>query len=327
MHPQGPFARQKRGERAHRLARVQAVAEQILRQGNARPLARGTGERQVLPEAERDGTVGQSVYKHMNVVRGCQRALLLPGDRHGRRGRGGRPAGRERQQAGDQGFHLIFFQHGRAAGQVAHAARLPVQLDGRIAVDRGELLAHQRALASVDHALAQLALQVRRCGIQRALDGAVLRKQLHRRLLAHARHAGDVVRRVAHQPLEVGNLRGRDAERRQHRLRIELHRVGDAALGVQHVRLFAHQLHGVTVARHQQRTHAARLAQTADRAEHVVRLERGQLQLHDAHGVRAALRAWACAPPCIRQSPHGETSARACQRRRPGRMGAPVPEA
>ena len=126
---------------------------------------------------------------------------------------------------------------------------------------------------------------------EHALHAAVFAQQLQRGLFAHARHAGDVVGSVAHEAFEVGHLRGSHAVLREHRGRVELDRIADAAAGIEHVRRIRHQLQSVAVAGDKHGGQPRLLAPACERAENIVRLERRHLDDRRAHRPKQLLHA------------------------------------
>ena len=101
------------------------------------------------------------------------------------------------------------------------------------------------------------------------LEVAEALQQVRRGLVADARDAGDVVRRVALEAVEVGDQLGRDAVAVDHGLVVVDLRVGDAAPGRHHAhaRLGVDDLEGVAVAGDDHHRHAllARLARRSRR--------------------------------------------------------------
>ena len=118
---------------------------------------------------------------------------------------------------------------------------------------------------------------------QHACKVAIGREELERRLFPHAGDARDVVRRVAHEPLEVLHAFGGQPVALQQELGRILLRIRQTAPGQQHVRALAHQLQRVPVARDQQRGRALRLRRARERAQDVVRLVAGALAHGHAH--------------------------------------------
>ena len=109
--------------------------------------------------------------------------------------------------------------------------------------------------------------------IQRVFQRAVSGKQLDRCLFADAGNAGNVVARVTHQALEIGNLRRGHAKIFQHLFGRIAHHVAHAAPGVKHIARLGDQLHGIAVARDQKRGNARFLAAAGKCAEDIVGLE------------------------------------------------------
>ena len=109
----------------------------------------------------------------------------------------------------DQAAELEFVEQrlDALAVEVLQRGSLEVELRRRVAVDRRQVLAEPRLSLVLAQLLAQLVGLHLVDALEDALDGAELLQQLRRGLLADAGHAGDVVRRVALQPLVVGDLR------------------------------------------------------------------------------------------------------------------------
>ena len=120
-----------------------------------------------------------------------------------------------------------------------------------------------------------------------ALQAAELLHQRQRGLFADARHAGDVVGRIAHQALDFDELQ------RLHTVFFaDRRRVHDKRLAVgreQHGRLVVHQLQAVAVAGRQQRRAARARAGGGQRAQDVVGLPPGLAHLHKAEVVQQLL--------------------------------------
>ena len=111
--------------------------------------------------------------------------------------------------------------------------------------------------------------------------------QRHGRLFAHARHAGNVVRAVAHQRFEIDDMDRGKAVLLAERLRRHVpggglpHPGGDELdLG-----MVGDQLQAVLVAGDDDTVPARRLAFAGDRADEVVRLVTGELVARDVHRV------------------------------------------
>ena len=116
------------------------------------------------------------------------------------------------------------------------------------------------------------------------MQAAEFLDQRQRGLFANARHAGDVVGAVAHQALDVDELRRFQAVffadgGRVHRQRL-------AVGGQQHGGGGVHQLQAVAVAGRQQRRAALRFAGGGQRAQNVVGLPAGLAHLHKAQLVQ-----------------------------------------
>ena len=123
------------------------------------------------------------------------------------------------------------------------------------------------------------------------VERAEVREQLLGALLAHALDAGDVVRRVAHERLEVDESDGVKAVFLAEFLgRVaRIRRLAEGALDQAHDRSAADQLKRVTVAGEDDAFVAVFVCAAADRAEQIVRLIARQLAAHDAERVEHLL--------------------------------------
>ena len=105
------------------------------------------------------------------------------------------------------------------------------------------------------------------------LEVAVLGDEAQGGLFAHAGHAGDVVGSIAHQALDVDQLRGSDAVCLPHPRGGDALRLADAALGVQNRSVLPGELEGIAVAGDEQGLHAHFLALAGEGAQNVVGLK------------------------------------------------------
>ena len=96
-------------------------------------------------------------------------------------------------------------------------------------------------------------------------------QQLGRCFGAHARHARDIVRAVAHQSLEVCHELRINPHLLLYRLGIHQIRIRNAALCVQDLHRPPYQLQSVLIARYQQRLAVILLGQLSHRAQYIVR--------------------------------------------------------
>ena len=243
--------------------------------------------------------VGQ---KHLATLHGVPCAVLVlrqagaAGQRGGQRGgghgvqRGGFCSGRAAVLQLPAVDELVHLQPGQAVGggrRVAGAAGVGggVGLDGRILADGAQHVgklglvavgAQLGALPRLDGGVVEVVVD--------ALQAAEFLDQRQRGLFANARHAGDVVGAVAHQALDVDELRRFQAVffadgGRVHRQRL-------AVGGQQHGGGGVHQLQAVAVAGRQQRRAALRLAGGGQRAQNIVGLPAGSTHLHKAQLVQ-----------------------------------------
>ena len=122
-----------------------------------------------------------------------------------------------------------------------------------------------------------------------ALEAAVGAQQLRRRLVAHARHAGDVVGAVALQSQEIGELRRLHTVTLAHLARAVDGHVGDALARGDHVRELGTQLVDVLIARDQQRAVTQRLVARRNGSQDIVALPAHHAHHGNAHGFEQLL--------------------------------------
>ena len=123
-----------------------------------------------------------------------------------------------------------------------------------------------------------------RQGFEDRLQRAVLLDQRHRGLLADPGDAGDVVGGIALQRLVIGDQRGLEPEALADLLQVVDDGVGDAAPVDEHPDMRGHQLQGVDVAGDDDDIEPRLRGLHRQRADHVVGLEAGQLDVGDAQG-------------------------------------------
>ena len=135
----------------------------------------------------------------------CRRARVL--------GHLARVCPTQREHPLDERDHPVRAEHAhhRIGVDRAPQRELDVALDGSVRTDRGDLAAHARVLGVLAQVLAHLAGNLLGV-VEHRIERTVLLDELGGRLLADARHAGDVVGGVALQAEEVGDLVGADAE-------------------------------------------------------------------------------------------------------------------
>ena len=126
---------------------------------------------------------------------------------------------------------------------IAHAQRFGRDHVRHVVLEAHELARHTRLVGELDQLLAPLRLLDLAGAGQQRIEIAVLLDQLRRRLDADARHAGDVVGRIAGQRLHVDDLFGRHAELLDHLVAADLL----ALHGVEHDDAGPHELHQVLV--------------------------------------------------------------------------------
>ena len=112
-----------------------------------------------------------------------------------------------------------------------------------VLLEANEIARDARLVGELDELFAALGLLDLAGARQERVEVAVLVDQLGRRLDADARHAGDVVGRIAGQRLHVDDLVGRYAELLQHLVAAELLRLH----GVEHDDAGPHELHQILV--------------------------------------------------------------------------------
>ena len=123
------------------------------------------------------------------------------------------------------------------------------------------------------------------------VDALVFLDERHRRLFANARHAGDIVARVAHQGFEVDNVDGRKAvdltkALGRHVLRRGLaHARGNELDG----RVPGHELQRILVSRGDDTVPACAFALARDRADQIVGFKARELVAGDVHRVEHVL--------------------------------------
>ena len=129
--------------------------------------------------------------------------------------------------------------------------RLKVELDGRIGADGRDLAAQQRVVDVCAQVFAHLALDL--VGVcDDLVQATVLRNERARLFGADARHAGDVVGRVALQAIKVGHERRRNAVIQiVHALGRHDRHVGQALAGRDHVNVLGHELIHIAITGHQ----------------------------------------------------------------------------
>ena len=165
---------------------------------------------------------------------------------------------------------------------------LDVELEIGIAHDGGNLARKEGRIFVVGKILELLALQIAQVVVN-ALNTAVLRQKFGGGFGADARHAGDVIGRIAHKAKEIRELRRSDAVALIHLLRAVNGDVGDAALSGYDAREVAGKLVGVLVAGYQKARVAELLAAGRNRAQNIVALPAGKRHHGDAHGLKKLL--------------------------------------
>ena len=148
--------------------------------------------------------------------------------------------------------------------------RLKIELNGRIGADGRHLTAQQRVIDVCAQVFAHLALDL--VGVcDDLVQATVLCDERARLFGSDARHAGDVIGRIALQTIKVGHERRRDAVIQViHALGRHNRHVGQALASRDHVDMLGHELIHVAVAGHQQHVAAGLLAQARHGAQDVI---------------------------------------------------------
>ena len=145
--------------------------------------------------------------------------------------------------------------------------RLKIELNGRIGADGRDLAAQQSVIDVRTQVLAHLALDLVSMRDD-LVQATVLRNERARLFGADARHAGDVIGRVALQTIKVGHERRRDAVIQiDHALGRHDRHVGQALAGRDHVDVLGHELIHIAITGHQQHVTAGLLAQARHSAQ------------------------------------------------------------
>ena len=203
-----------------------------------------------LTGTNRAGNLSRNGTKRVSIARGCanhRRRLKHTG--------GSSPAlaTDQRQETVLHGGDTKRAQRrGNLIGRIRREGRrLKIELNGRIGADGRDLAAQQGIVDVRAQVFAHLALDlVGMC--DDLVQATVLRNERARLFGADARHAGDVIGRVALQTIKVGHERRRDAVIQiVHALGRHNRHVGQALAGRDHVDVLGHELIHVAVAGHQ----------------------------------------------------------------------------
>ena len=187
----------------------------------------------------------------------------------------------QRVQTGDHLAQLETVEDLRAVPERVDGAVGRLDGERRAAVDRGQPLAEQRRIAPLEQPLAQLALLIVVGAVKHVFERAVFFDELLRGLFAHAGNAGNVVGSIAHQPLHVDELRGREIPAAADKIGRDALGVLDALLCVEYGRVRAGELERVAVAGDDQAVDALLFALERERAQQIVGLV--ALQFDDAY--------------------------------------------
>ena len=200
--------------------------------------------------------------------------------------RGGAGHLRQLRKAARSLVHAQFAQAGKATGKAVEAPCVQIEGHGRVAADGGQRAAQARQIGVFQKAFAQTALFALVRARKHMLEVAVLGDEAQGGLFAHAGHAGDVVGSIAHQALDVDQLRGSDAVGLPHPRGGDALRLADAALGVQNRGVLPGELEGIAVAGDEQGLHAHFLALAGEGAQNVVGLKALAFDDAQAHALK-----------------------------------------
>ena len=156
--------------------------------------------------------------------------------------------------------------------------RLKIELNGRIGADGRDLAAQQGIVDVCAQVFAHFALDL--VGMRDDLvQATVLRNERARLFGADARHAGDVIGRVALQTIKVGHERRRNAVIQiVHALGRHDRHVGQALAGRDHVDVLGHELIHIAITGHQQHVAAGLLTQARHGSQDIVAFPALRLQ-------------------------------------------------
>ncbi len=192
-----------------------------------------------------------------------------------------RPADGRRQAIDERSELQLAEPLGQGPPVVAtRPSRLKVERQRQVGHDPAHLPRGERVVPVLRQPLAELALHL----VQALVDGVErpeLLEQGNRGLLAHARHAGEVVRGVPLERLVVEHLVRPQPVALRHPVRVVHHRGGDAHPGREQAHVVVHQLQPVEVPRHHDRVDARGRRVLDEGADDVVRLV--ALGLDDRH--------------------------------------------
>jgi hypothetical protein len=197
------------------------------------------------------------------------------GDRHMLRARG-RLAG---QSLGDV-LELQLAQQGQQALEVGLAKLERLEIDVfqlEVGADRHQVAGKLGLFPVLGQPLLQLLSPERGQVFVDAFQGLMLCDQLDGGLLADARHPGHVVRGVTHEGEDVSNAFGANAPLGQRLFGPQHFELGPALAQVVQPDVVGHQLQEVFVAADDEALEALGGQVQCDRADHVVRLDAGQL--------------------------------------------------
>ena len=175
---------------------------------------------------------------------------------------------------------------GRACIRIPVTGRFQVKLNVRVDINGRQYFAELRLLP----VLLQVFAGAGRFYLGRMFvcifNAAIILYDLRGRLLAHPRHAGNIVRGIAHQRLHIDEFFRRDAVTLFHVRRIVILHLGPALLRFRDAdfHMFRGKLQGIPVAGDDGDVHPLLLAKVRDRPQKIVRLQAFFLDDLDIHG-------------------------------------------
>ena len=176
------------------------------------------------------------------------------------------------RQAVEEALELQLAEESHHPGPVvvAHPTGIQIQGDGDIGDDGGQPFAQQGLLLVGSQGLpSPFAGDLVQVG-DGLFDGVELLQERRGRLVPDAGHAGDVVRGVALEPLEVNELSGLHAVALADALFVVNDGVGEAAAGGEHLDVRPDKLEGVGVAGDDEGLHSLLAGLPGQGAQHVV---------------------------------------------------------
>ena len=203
----------------------------------------------------------------------------------GRRSCGRRRGRHVSEDATRQGPEFQLLQDGRqhlCVGRLkGHGGKVLVKVD--VQHDGGQLPTQKRQFAVGLHLFFHLPFELVNV-LVKAFHGAVRLQELDGGFFPDARHTGNVVRRIAHQPQQIDDLLGVfQAVALTHLLRTPHARGVAASAGPKHPNLVRHELREVLVGRHHENVEPFLFCPLGEAPNQVVGLESRGLQHGNAH--------------------------------------------